>query len=208
MKTMLAVVTAAALLSTLSGCYKSDWEKEKARADSLQTDLEKARGDLNKANAQVQTSVDAMNRLRTSGTSLVTIVDGKEIGRDGIILSSSGYFVKNGPRVRGMNSVNYTNGSLTDGPFVLRRESAPDKNYIVGNVKGNKADGEWLWHDSTGKLVNRQTFANGKQVSVEAVTVGKDGKVSYKKLDKAAADKFFNDRKNVFINVPEFSWSL
>ena len=208
MKTMLAVVTAAALLSTLSGCYKSDWEKEKTRADGLQAELDKAKGDLTKANSQVQATADAINRLRTTGGSLVTIVDGREAGRDGIMLSQNGTFVKNGARIRGANSVNYVNGNLADGPFILKRESAPDKNYIVGNVKGGKADGEWLWHDSTGKLVNKQTFAGGKQVSVEAVTIAKDGKATYKKLDKAAADKFFNDRKNVFINIPEFSWSL
>jgi hypothetical protein len=63
-----------------------------------------------------------------------------------------------------------------------------------------------MWYDTAGKLTNRQVFANGKQVSVEAATTDKTGKVTYKKLDKAAADKFFDARKNVFINIPEFIW--
>lgn len=206
MKTLFAVVTAAAMLSCLSGCYKSDFEAEQKKSAQLQNELKDTKDALAKATAQVQTATDTMNRLRSSGTSLVTMVDGKEAGRDGIVLSQNGYFVKHGARVRGVNAVSYTNGSLTDGPIALKRESAPDKPYVNGFVKGNRADGEWTWYDSTGKLLNKQTFANGKQVSVEAATTARDGKVTWKKLDKAAADKFFNDRKNVFINIPEFIW--
>lgn len=206
MKTLFAVVTAAAMLTCLSGCYKSDWDKEKARADGLQTELDKTKADLTKANTQVQTASDTMSRLRSSGTSLVTFIDGKEAGKDGIVLSQNGYFVKHGARIRGVNAVSYTNGALTDGPIALKRESAPDKPYVNGFVKGNRADGEWMWYDTAGKLLNKQTFTNGKQVSVEAATTARDGKVTWKKLDKAAADKFFNDRKNVFINIPEFIW--
>ncbi|HZW05977.1 MAG TPA: hypothetical protein VFF65_02545 [Phycisphaerales bacterium] len=204
MKKTLALLTAAALLTTLAGCYKSDWEKEKSRADSLQTEVDKAREELKKATAAAQTAADNMNRLRT-GTSLVSIVDGKRF-EDGIALTNDGFFVKNGLRVRGANSVRYTMGALTDGPIALKREKYPDKPYVQGFVKNNRADGEWTWYDTTGKLVNRQIFANGKQVSVEAATVARDGKVTYRKLDKAAADKFFDARKDVFINIPEFYW--
>lgn len=206
MKTLFAVVTAAALLASLSGCYKSDWDNEKKRADSLQAELDKSKADLSKANAQVQTASDTMTRLRNSGTSLVTIIDGKQAGQDGIVLGPANYFIKHGPRVRGVNAISYTNGALTDGPITLKREKSPDKPYIQGSVRNNRAEGEWMWYDSTGKLVHKQTFAGGKQVSVEAATVAKDGKVTWKKLDKAAADRFFDARKDVFINIPEFIW--
>ncbi|MBY0308069.1 MAG: hypothetical protein K2Q09_04940, partial [Phycisphaerales bacterium] len=146
-----------------------------------------------------------VSRMR-SGTTLQVKVDGKPAGQDGIALGGDGFFYKNGPRVRGVNSVTYRMGDLADGPIALKRESAPDKPYIMGSVKGNRAEGEWMWYDAAGKLTHRQVFANGKQVSVEAATTDRTGKVTYKKLDKAAADKFFDARKNVFMNIPEFIW--
>jgi hypothetical protein len=206
MKTLLALVASVALLAPLAGCYKSDFENEQKKVASLQGELDKAKADLGNANKQLQTAGEAMTRLRSTGTSLLTIVDGKRIGQDGVVLNSEGFFVKNGSRIRGVNTINYTMGALTDGPIALKRESAPDKPYITGFVKNNRADGEWMWYDTAGKLTNRQVFANGKQVSVEAATTDKTGKVTYKKLDKAAADKFFDARKNVFINIPEFMW--
>jgi outer membrane murein-binding lipoprotein Lpp len=207
MKTKLAALTTAALLTCLSagGCYKSDWDKEKARADALQSDLEKTKLDLAKVNGEVQAAKDAAMRMQR-GT-LVTVVDGKEAGRDSIVyIPQGGYFVKSGARMRGANTISYTNGMLTDGPFALKREASPDKPWIVGNVKNNRPDGEWMWYDTSGKVVNKQTFANGKQVSVEAASTAKDGKVTWKKLDNTAANKFFNDRKIMFVNIPEFVW--
>lgn len=204
MKRISAVVTAAILLTSLTGCYKSDWEAEQKKSAALQGELDKVKSDLAKANAEARKATDDIARLRT-GTSLVTIVDGKRV-QDGIVLTNEGFFVKNGPRVRGVNSVNYSMGALADGPIALKRERHPDKPYITGSVKGNRADGEWVWYDTNGKPTNRQVFTNGKQTSVEAATVAKDGKVTWKKLDKSASDKFFNARKDVFASIPEFSW--
>jgi hypothetical protein len=207
MKTLLALVTSVALLAPLSGCYKSDFENEQKKSASLQGELDKAKKDLTDANSQLAGLNEGMRRLQSSGTMLVTMIDGKQVGQDGVVLTKDRYFVKHGLRVRGVNTISYTMGSLTDGPIALKREKFPDKPYITGFVKENKADGEWMWYDTAGKLTHKQTFAAGKQVSVEAATTDKTGKVTFKKLDKAAADKFFDARKDVFINIPEFSWS-
>lgn len=204
MKRIFAVVTAAALLASLSGCYKSDWEAEQKKSAALQSELDKVKADLAKASAAAANGENLLKSLKT-GTTLVTMVDGKRV-QDGIVLTNEGYFVKNGPRVRGVNAVNYTMGALTDGPIAIKREKYPDKPYITGSVKGNKADGEWVWYDTTGKPTNRQIFTNGKQTAVEAASVAKDGKISWKKLDKAASEKFFKDRKDVLASIPEFSW--
>ena len=50
MKTLFAVVTAAALLTSLTGCYKSDWENEQKKSAALQGELDKAKADLAKVN--------------------------------------------------------------------------------------------------------------------------------------------------------------
>lgn len=208
MKTLFAVVTAAALLTTLTagGCYKSDWEKEQTKSAELQKQLDTAQKELTATKALAAQSGQVVDQL-LKGATLASFVDGKRVD-DGIVLNQQmGVFVKHGLRIRGANQVSYTKGMLTDGPFNLKREAAPDKPYINGSVKGNKADGEWTWYDTAGKVTNKQVFADGKQVSVEAATVAKDGKVTWKKLDKTAADKFFDARKNVFVNIPEFSWS-
>jgi antitoxin component YwqK of YwqJK toxin-antitoxin module len=203
MKTLLALVASAALLAPLSGCYKSDFETEQKKSAQLESDLKAAKESLSKATVELQKRDQMINQM-TTGTTLKVMVDGKPAGQDGIVLGSDGYFYKNGPRVRGVNSLNYSMGKLADGPIALKRESAPEKPYITGFVKNNRADGEWMWYDTAGKLTHKQVFADGKQISVEAASTDKNGKTTFKKLDKAAADKFFDARKNVFSNIPEF----
>ncbi|MFT3683329.1 MAG: hypothetical protein QM783_00135 [Phycisphaerales bacterium] len=203
MKTLLALAVSAALLAPLSGCYKSDFEAEQKKTAQLQDELKSTKDALTKATADAQKAQQFVNQM-TTGAKLKVIVDNKLVGEDGIVLASDGNFYKNGPRTRGVNQLNYSMGKLADGAISLRRESAPEKPYITGFVKNNRADGEWMWYDNGGKLTHKQVFADGKQVSVEAVSTDKAGKVTMKKLDKAAADKFFDARKNVFSNIPEF----
>lgn len=201
MKTFAAVVTASVMLVSLTGCYKSDWEKEKANSAELQKQLDAANESVKKLNTQVQAASDIANKARNSY--LATYVDGKEVGRDSISMTEKGFFLKHGPRTRGATQINYANGALVDGPFVLKRDSAPDKLYVAGSVKNNHADGEWVWYSNDGKPANKETYANGKLVSVEAAVIAKDGKLTWKKLEKAAADSFFKARVVVFVNYPE-----
>ncbi len=201
MKTLAAFVTAAVLLAPLSGCYKSDWESEKAKSADLQKQLDAAIEKDKKTSSELRAATDLVTRARSSY--LATYVDGKEVGRDTIAMTAQGFFVKNGARIRGGTQINYANGALVDGPFVLKRDSAPDKVYVSGSVKGNRADGEWMWYNNDGKPAHKEVYAAGKLTSVEAATVAKDGKVTWKKLDKGATDSFLKARQGVFMMYPE-----
>lgn len=197
------------MLLPLTGCYKAEMEAQKARADGLDTkvkELEAAKAAAEQRAQTAQASVNQVNGFRNGTAQLATVVNGTIVGVDTIRLvdgPQGPQFVKHGTRKRGTWSIVYSNGQLADQPFTMNRDSGTK--YVEGNIKGGKADGEWIWYSKDGKAANRETFKDGKLQSVESASTAKDGKVSWKKMDKASSDKFWNDRLAVFAGIPELS---
>lgn len=206
MKKYAAVALCLSLLA-LPGCYKSEYEKAKQEAESAAKELADTKAKLSTAEARASAAEQQANRAKAGGMTLVTINSTKQLGRDTIKLVDTPQgqvFVKDGPRTRDTSTIMYRNGLLADQQFTINREGGTTP-YVSGPVRNSRADGEWFWFDRAGKKTHRETFKEGKLVSVETVSVDRAGKESYKKLTPAEANKFFDARVVVFVNFPELT---
>jgi hypothetical protein len=204
MKKIAAIAVGMTLSLGLGGCYKAEMEAAKVRADAAEAKVKQ----LETENAAAKVAVNQINTFRTTGAQLATVVNGSVDGVDTIkLVDINGVgprFVKSGPRERKTWTLLYNSGILADQSFSMKRENGGK--YVDGAIKGGRADGEWVWYDASSKPATRETYNSGKLVSVESVGgVDKDGKVSWKKLDKSGSDKFFKDHRAVFASVPELS---
>jgi hypothetical protein len=197
------------LLATLTGCYKSDFEAEKKKTADLQTQIDAIKADLNNASkraADGQVAIAELNKLRTTGGVMSTFgwTGGQWVlvGQDSIRLNDSNVFVRHGERKRENGSLRFIDGKLADQTFTLNSSSSAAK-VVEGSIKGGKADGIWTWFSKDGKPTNRETFADGKLVSVERITIGKDNKPTYTKLPKAEAEKFSKAQSARFAAISE-----
>ncbi|MCU0688421.1 MAG: hypothetical protein MUE97_01580, partial [Phycisphaerales bacterium] len=176
-------------------------EEVKASAARMQGEVQAAR-----------TAAQMVNAMREGRASIVTFGwnagSMAPIGRDGVRLNDAGELVRHGERRRESGSLRYVNGLLADQSFVINFSGTTPVKYVEGNIKGGKADGAWLWYNRQGRLTHRETFANGKLVSVESATTARDGKVTYKRLTTQQARDFFNARAAVFAAIPELDRSL
>jgi hypothetical protein len=216
MNTKLAsLVLGSALLLGLGGCYKTEFEAEQKKNADLTRQIEEKQAELTSARDQVQRATAAMRQvdaLRNGQMTMVTLGwnagSMAVIGQDNIRLNEQGQLVRHGERRRETGALRFANGQLIDQSFVINFSGTTPVKYVEGNIKGGKADGAWLWYNRQGRLTHRETFANGKLVSVESATTARDGKVTYKKLTTQQARDFFNARAAVFAAIPELDRSL
>jgi hypothetical protein len=204
MNKLMAVVLASSLLVLPACVSKSEFEKEKQRADAAEARAKELEGRVQQADARaasLQAKAAQVDQFAAGGANLETIVNGQVIGRDGIRLAQPGRFVRHGVRERTTSRVAYSNGQLADQVFTINRESG--SKMVEGPVKNSRCDGEWFWFNRDGKKTHRETFKDGKLVSVETVTVARDGKETFRKLSTADATKFFNERAANLANFPE-----
>lgn len=204
MKKFMAIVLASSLLVLPACVSKSEFEKEKARADAAEArakELETRASQAETRAASLQAKASQIDQLSQGGANLELFVNGQATGRDGIRLVGAGRFVRHGLRERTTSRIAYSNGQIADQVFTLNRENG--SKMVEGTVKNSRCDGEWSWFNRDGKKTHRETYKDGKLVTVETVTVARDGKETFRKLGTADATKFFNDRTATFANFPE-----
>lgn len=195
--------------ASLGGCNKAELEKQTTRANNaedrvktLEAENTKLKGDLQTQTSRAQAAESRLTSMATSGSVLLTIVDGKVEGRDGIRYDAGQQvFVRHGSRERSNGTVRFESGRLADGPFTMNRDNG--KVWFTGAVKNSRPDGEWIWNDRDGKPENRETWKDGKLVEVARASVAKDGKVTWSKGSKADRDAWVRRTQSTFMNLPE-----
>ena len=185
--------------SILPGCYKTEMETQKARAD-------KAEGDLKAVTEQVaamKTSLDA-EKARASQAKrgqLVTIINGQQAGFDEIAMTQPGQFVREGVRQRPGSKVMFTAGKIADQQLVVLRDNG--KPNFQGNTRNSRPDGEWIWFDPKGVAANKEVWKDGKLAQVFNATSVRGDVVTWKERTKAERDAWFKGTAAVFSNLPE-----
>lgn len=181
----LAACLIAACVLPLSGCYKSQYETEKARTSELEkksADLEKrleqTQSDLAAAKARTQSLETQLSGIRSGGT-LVGFVNGKPSGTDSIRWDGT-QWVRNGDCSRPGGVVKFENGRLADQTLFMNQPSG--KPWYTGAVKAGKPEGDWIWFDAQGKPQTRETWAAGRLVEVSRASTAK-GPLAWGKLN-------------------------
>lgn len=139
----------------LAGCYKSQYESEKTRADGLQRRAEDAekqanqsRSELASTQARVQELESQLSSMRAGGA-LVAFIDGKPAVQDAIRWDGSRW-VRHGDSIRAGGTVRFENGHLADQTLFINHPRG-GKPWYTGAVKLGKPDGDWIWFDDNGR---------------------------------------------------------
>ena len=185
--------------SILSGCYKTEMETQKARAD-------KAEGDLKAVTEQVAATKSNLDAERARANQakrgqLVTIVNGQQAGYDEIAMTQPGQFVREGVRQRPGSKVMFTGGRIADQQLVVLRDNG--KPNFQGNTRNSRPDGEWIWFDPKGMAANKEVWKDGKLAQVFNATAVKGDAVTWKERTKIEKEAWFKERAAVFNNLPE-----
>jgi hypothetical protein len=206
--TTFAAVLALSACLPMAGCYKSQFEEEKKKAEEsgakvaeLEKKLATLTSEANDAKSRASSAEAAISNLRTNGVNLVTLVNGQPVGTDQVRLSTNGQFLRHGNRVRSQSVIRFEDGRLADQVVTVNRDDG--KPNFTGAVKNSRPDGEWIWHDRQGRPATKEIWANGKIEKVQAGTVARDGKVTWRDMNKADRDKWFRDTAPIFVNLPE-----
>jgi hypothetical protein len=196
----LTVVSFGLLTATvLPGCYKTEMETQKARADKAEGDLAAAKEQLTKSKAELDSAKAQINQSRSG--QLVTLVNGQQAGTDQITMTQPGVFVRNGIRQRVGSKVNFDNGRIADQQLVTTR---PDgKTNFQGNVKNSRPEGDWLWYDPKGNPATKEVWKDGKLAQVFRATAVKGDQITWKEMSKAEREAWFKSTGGVFSNLPE-----
>jgi hypothetical protein len=209
-----SVALGLALLGGLSGCYKKEFEAEKAKAEAAAKEVESLNAQLSTVRGQLQqatTAVRTLEGLQRTGGVMESFgwQNGTltKTGTEAVRLNERGVFVRHGARQRENGSLTFSNGQLADQSFTLNRSGTATK-YVEGTVRGSKAEGEWMWYDRNGKLTHIEVWKDGKLTQVDAVSVDRAGKQTRRKLSAADMRKFYNDRVAVFQAIPELLRSM
>ena len=196
----LSVVSFGLLAATvLPGCYKTEMETQKARADKAEGDLAALKEQLTKSKSDLDTAKAQINQFRSG--QLVTLVNGQPLGTDQISMTQPGVFVRNGTRQRPGSKVNFDNGRIADQQLVTLRDNG--KPNFQGNVKNSRPDGDWLWYDPKGVPATKEVWKDGKLAQVFKATSVKGDAVTWKESSKAERESWFKSTAVVFNNLPE-----
>ena len=207
----LAFVLAAG--TVLSGCYKSEFEAEKAKNTEAEAKIANLEKDLAAARAEATTakqriSSDPLIRASANGLKLATYVNGVKEGTDDLGVNPQGELVRNGFRTRESSSIRYEMGRIADQTITIT-SSATKKPYITGAVKNSAPEGDWLWYNSDGKPANKEVWKDGKLIELySAGAAGKDGQPTWKKMSNAERDDWFKRKTPIFMNFPELNRQL
>ncbi len=176
----------------LAGCYKSQYESEKTRADGLQRRAEDAekqanqsRSELASTQARVQELESQLSSMRAGGA-LVAFIDGKPTVQDAIRWDGSRW-VRHGDCIRAGGTVRFENGHLADQTLFINHPRG-GKPWYTGAVKLGKPDGDWIWFDDNGRPNMRERWEAGRLVEVSKATTAK-GPLTWTRLgekDRAA----------------------
>ncbi|MBX9736816.1 MAG: hypothetical protein K2X32_07810, partial [Phycisphaerales bacterium] len=157
------IVCAAFSMSVLPGCYKSEMETQKARADAA----EKKSAELEAQLATTKQQADSLRapaqkfQAMSQGTKLGVYVNNQKVGTDELRWDDTrGEFVRNGARVRSTSLVRFDNGKLSDQMLKVGRESG--KPLVEGMVKNSRPEGDWIWYNAEGKPVFKEVWKDGK----------------------------------------------
>jgi len=184
---------------TLPGCYKTEMETQKTRADKAEGDAKANAEKLAKAATDLEQAKAQLNQMRR-GT-LITLVNGQQAGTDEIIMTQPGVFVRSGSRQRVGSKVTFDNGRIADQQLTVQRETG--KTNFTGSVRSSRPDGEWLWYDPKGVPAVKEVWKEGKLAQVFNAASVRGETVTWKELSKADREKWFRSTANIFSNLPE-----
>lgn len=201
----LAACLTAACVVLLPGCYKSQYESEKARTSELEkksADLEKrlqqAESDLAAAKARTQSLETQLSGIRAGGT-LVGFVGGKPAGTESIRWDGT-QWVRHGDCSRPGGVVKFDNGRLADQTLFMNQPNG--KPWYTGAVKSGKPEGDWIWFDAQGRPQVRETWTAGRLVEVaRASTAG--GPLSWGRLNTRDREAWVKSTASATHDLPE-----
>jgi len=197
----------AAAVVVLPGCYKSQFETEKTRAEDLhkkskevQAQLDAAKRELGTAQARTQQLEAQLSGLRAGGT-LVSYIDGKPAGRESIRWDGT-QWVRQGDSSRAGGTIKFDNGRLADQTLMVSQ--AGDKPWYTGAVKFGKPEGEWIWFDEGGKPHMREVWAAGRLVEVGKASTAK-GPLTWNKLGPKDREAWVKTTSAALRDLPELA---
>lgn len=161
-------------MAVMPGCYKTEMETQKARADKAEQDLAAATTKSESLQKQVESlRVPAMKYQQVAqGAKLGVYVNGAKIGTEDLRWDDTrGEFVRNGSRVRSTSVVRFENGRLSDQLLKVNRESG--KPLVEGQVKNSRPDGDWIWYDAEGRPSIKEVWKDGKLDGLFQATISK-----------------------------------
>ncbi len=168
------IVFAAFSMSVLPGCYKSEMETQKARADAA----EKKSAELEAQLATTKQQADSLRapaqkfQAMSQGAKLGVYVNNQKVGTDELRWDDTrGEFVRNGARVRSTSLVRFENGKLSDQMLKVGRESG--KPLVEGMIKNSRPEGDWIWYNAEGKPVFKEVWKDGKLDGLFSATISK-----------------------------------
>jgi len=199
-----AALVLFAAVASMGGCYKTEADTQKARADKAEAALAETNAKLeasNKKAADAQAIVARVQRAR-----LVTIIDGKPVGSDEIALTASGEFVRSGNRIRPTSTIRYDNGKIADQPLSVTRDNG--KLNFTGAVRNSRPEGDWIWFDKDGRPSVKEVWKDGKlSESAHATAIkpdpAKGDQVTWKTMARTDRDKWLGTTAVIFANIPE-----
>jgi len=199
----LALVSVGTL--TLAGCYKTEYETEKTRADGLekksteaQSSLDKTRTDLQAALGRVQTAESQLAASRAGG-SLVTLVDGKPYAQDAVKWDGQRW-VRHGDCQRAGGTIRFDSGRLIDQPVMLVSPSG--KPFVTGQIRASHPDGEWIWFDADGKPATKEAWKDARLTDLSRAN-NSTGVLTWEKLGKKDRDAWARSSANTLRDLPE-----
>ncbi len=168
------VLSAALALSVLPGCYKSEMEAQKTRADAAEKKAAELESQLATTKQQADTlRVPAQKfQAMSQNAKLGVYVNNQKIGTEELRWDETrGEFVRNGARVRSTSVVRFDNGKLADQMLKVGRESG--KPLVEGMVKNSRPEGDWIWYNAEGRPTFKEVWKDGKLDGLYSATISK-----------------------------------
>lgn len=193
----------AGSVATFGGCYKSQMEAEKGRADAAEAKAKELEAKVATAEGAARQAQQQLQSLQQAGTQgmLVTLVNGQEVGRDAIRSVGPGRFVRNGERWRPTSAVQFVNGVLADQVMKVNRDNG--KPNFEGAVKNSRPDGDWIWYDREGRPSTKEVWKDGKLAETHTNTSRDPAKPTWRAQSRADRDTWFRNSQAVFASLPE-----
>jgi len=174
-RTVASLIVCAALgMSVLPGCYKSEMETQKVRADAA----EKKAAELETQVATAKQQADSLRapaqkyQAMSQNAKLGVYVNNQKIGTEELRWDETrGEFVRNGARVRSTSVVRFDNGKLADQMLKVGRESG--KPLVEGMIKNSRPEGDWIWYNAEGKPTFKEVWKDGKLDSLHSASLTK-----------------------------------
>lgn len=187
------------------GCYKSEYDAEKARTTELEKRATEQQAALDKATADLQaalnraTAAEGQLAAARSSSRLVLLADGRP-GAEESIHWDGQRWVRHGECIRGGTTVRFDNGRLVDQSLVVT--SAEGLPLVAGQVHNSAPDGEWIWFDAAGKPRTKEVWKERRLADVYRATTA-SGVLAWERLGRRDREAWVNASENSLRDIPE-----